>query len=243
MRYSRTREWIALMRRLWTEPVVDHKGTFYECQGARLEPKPHPAIPVYLGGHSEAAQKLAAELADVYLVWADTLDGIRARLASMRDAESSVGRRVPYGMRCHVIVRETEAEAWAAADRLISRIDPAVRAAFVEAAGRTDSEGQRRQIALSTGASLVVEDNLWAGVGLARTGVGLAIVGNPEQVEAKLRAYQALGISTFILSGYPHLEECRRFGVLVMPRLRAAVSAPVTARAEFARSEGVAPVT
>jgi alkanesulfonate monooxygenase len=243
MRYSRTREWIALMRRLWSEPLVDFAGTFYQCQGAKLEPKPNPAIPIYLGGHSESAQRLAAELADVYLVWADTLDGIAARLASMREAEALVGRRVPHGMRCHVIVRETEAEAWAAADRLISRIDPAVRAAFVEAAGRTDSEGQRRQIALSTGSSLVVEDNLWAGVGLARTGVGLAIVGNPEQVERKLRAYQALGISTFILSGYPHLEECRRFGELVMPRLRASSAAPVTIRAEFARSDGVAPVT
>jgi alkanesulfonate monooxygenase len=243
MRYSRTHEWIALMRRLWTEPAVDFAGTFYQCQGAKLEPKPNPAIPVYLGGHSEAAQRLAAELADVYLVWADTLDGIGARLASMREAEKVAGRRLPHGMRCHVIVRETEAEAWAAADRLISRIDPAVRAAFVEAAGRTDSEGQRRQNALSTGSSLVVEDNLWAGVGLARTGVGLAIVGNPEQVEAKLRAYQALGVSTFILSGYPHLEECRRFGELVMPRLRASSAAPITTRAEFERSEGVAPVT
>jgi alkanesulfonate monooxygenase len=243
MRYSRTREWIALMQRLWTEPVVDFKGEFYECQGAKLEPKPNPPIPVYLGGHSEAAQKLAAELADVYLVWADTLDGISARLSSMRDAEAAAGRRIPHGMRCHVIVRETEAEAWAAADRLISRIDPAVRSAFIEAAGRTDSEGQRRQNALSTGTSLVVEDNLWAGVGLARTGVGLAIVGNPEQVAAKLRAYQARGVSTFILSGYPHLDECRRFGELVMPLLRATGAASVTARAEFARSEGVAPVT
>jgi alkanesulfonate monooxygenase len=243
MRYSRTREWIALMQRLWTEPVVDFKGEFYECLGAKLEPKPNPPIPVYLGGHSEAAQKLAAELADVYLVWADTLDGISARLASMRAAEAAAGRRIPHGMRCHVIVRETEAEAWAAADRLISRIDPAVRSAFIEAAGRTDSEGQRRQNALSTGTSLVVEDNLWAGVGLARTGVGLAIVGNPEQVAAKLRAYQARGVSTFILSGYPHLDECRRFGELVMPLLRATGAAPVTARAEFARSEGVAPVT
>jgi alkanesulfonate monooxygenase len=243
MRYSRTHEWIALMRRLWTEPVVDFAGTFYQCQGAKLEPKPNPPIPVYLGGHSEAAQRLAAELADVYLVWADTLDGIAARLASMRAAESVAGRSVPHGMRCHVIVRETEAAAWAAAERLISRIDPAVRAAFIDAAGRTDSEGQRRQNALSKGSSLVVEDNLWAGVGLARTGVGLAIVGDPEQVAAKLRAYQALGVSTFILSGYPHLEECRRFGELVMPLLRAGSDDSITTRAEFARSEGVAPVT
>jgi alkanesulfonate monooxygenase len=153
-----------------------------------------------------------------------------------------------------VIVRETEAEAWAAADRLISRIDPTTRAAFLAAAASPDSEGQRRQLALSSGPTLVVEENLWAGVGLARTGVGLAIVGDPSQVEAKLRAYQALGISTFILSGYPHLEECRRFGELVMPRLRdasrnaahfaepnRAVASPVPVVRPT--SAGVAPVT
>ena len=151
----------------------------YTCRGAVLAPKPDPSIPIYVGGHSEAAQQLAAELADVYLVWADTLDGIAERLSTMREAEARAGRRVKYGMRCHVIVRETEAEAWAAAERLISRIDPAVRAAFVEAAARTDSVGQQRQNALSAGASLMVEENLWAGVGLARTGVGLAIVGDP----------------------------------------------------------------
>jgi len=140
----------------------------------------------------------------------------------------------------HVVVRETEAEAWAAADRLISRIDPALRAAFIAASGSADSEGQQRQRTLASGSSLVVEENLWAGVGLARTGVGVAIVGNPEQVEAKLRTYQALGISTFILSGYPHLEECRRFGELVMPRLRTPRIAEATAA--IARA-GVAPVT
>ncbi len=237
-RYARTREFLLLVRRLWTDSVVDHEGEFYLTVGAVLEPKPSPMIPVYVGGHSAPAQQLAAEFADVYLLWADTMEGVSARLDTMRVQEAIAGRQVRYGLRCHVIVRETEAEAWAAADRLISRVDPATRAAFVAAASRTDSEGQRRQLALASGSSLVVEENLWAGVGLARTGVGLAIVGNPEQVANKLRAYQALGISTFILSGYPHLEECRRFGELVMPRLRAptVVARPVS-------GSGVAPVT
>jgi len=237
-RYARTREFIEIMRRLWTEPSVDYDGVFYQAKGALLAPKPSTPIPIYLGGHSPPAQQLAAELADVYLLWADTVDGVRERLASLHVFEEAAGRRVRYGLRCHVIVRETEAEAWSAADRLISRVDPATRDAFIAAASRTDSEGQRRQLALASGPSLVVEDNLWAGVGLARTGVGLAIVGDPAQVEAKLRAYQALGISTFILSGYPHLEECRRFGELVMPRLRThdAVARPISA-------SGVAPVT
>ena len=239
-RYARTHEFVQVMKRLWTDPIVDHHGAFYQTSGAVLEPKPSPMIPIYVGGHSVPAQQLAAELADVYLVWGDTQPGIAARLASMRQQEAAAGRRVRYGLRVHVVVRESEAEAWQAADRLISRIDPAVRAAFLSAAGSADSEGQQRQRALSSGTSLVVEENLWAGVGLARSGVGVAIVGDPAQVEAKLRAYQALGISTFILSGYPHLEECRRFGELVMPRLRARRVATDTHRATTA---GVAPVT
>jgi alkanesulfonate monooxygenase len=248
-RYQRTHEFIHILRRLWTEPVVDHQGRFYRMRGAVLEPKPAPAVPIYLGGHSAPAQRLAAELADVYLVWADTVPGIAARLASMREAEQAAGRRVRYGLRSHVIVRETEREAWAAAERLISRIDPATREAFLKAAAVTDSEGQRRQNQLSSQGSLVVEENLWAGVGLARTGVGLAIVGDPDQVVAKIRAYQALGISTFILSGYPHLEECRRVGEMVLPRLRAArieatLDGPAGAQAARAKAgAGIAPVT
>jgi alkanesulfonate monooxygenase len=141
-----------------------------------------------------------------------------------------------------VLVRETEEEAWKAAERLISRIDPEVRRRFIEASAAVDSEGQRRQAVLASSSSLVVEENLWAGVGLARSGVGVAIVGDPEQVAAKLRAYQALGISTFILSGYPHLEECRRFGEMVMPLLRARESRDQS-RPVAELSAGVAPVT
>ena len=240
-RYARTHEFVDVMRRLWTEPVVAHAGRFYHTAGAVLEPKPSPRIPIYVGGHSAPAQALAAQLADVYLVWGDTLSSIAMRLAAMREQELAAGRHVRYGLRVHVVVRETEAEAWQAAERLISRIDPAVRAAFASASGSADSEGQQRQRALSSGASLVVEENLWAGVGVARTGVGVAIVGNPEQVEAKLRAYEALGISTFILSGYPHLEECRRFGELVMPRLRA--RAATISDGAAMHSSSVAPVT
>jgi alkanesulfonate monooxygenase len=246
-RYARTREFIAIMRELWLGEPVDHDSPRYPFRGAIVNPVPPEPVPIYLGGHSDDAQRIAAELADVYLVWGDTLDGIRARLTTMRGHEARVARLADtplrYGLRCHVLVRETEAEAWKAADRLISRIDPDVRRRFIEASASVDSEGQRRQQALTaSSSSLVVEPNLWAGVGLARSGVGVAIVGDPSQVAAKLRAYQALGISTFILSGYPHLEECRRFGEMVMPLLKQ--------RAErdqllpgAALSAGVAPVT
>ena len=164
----------------------------------------------------------------------------------MRAHEATVKRLVDtpltYGLRCHVLVRETEDEAWKAAERLISRIDPAVRRKFMETTASVDSEGQRRQLELAASSSLIVEPHLWAGVGLARSGVGVAIVGDPAQVAAKLREYQALGISTFILSGYPHLEECRRFGEMVMPLLRQRAGREAAVPGS-ALSAGVAPVT
>jgi len=245
-RYARTHEFIAVMRDLWTGEPVDHNSARYPFRGAIVSPIPADPIPIYLGGHSEEAQAIAAELADVYLVWGDTLGGIEGRLTTMREQEARVVRRVDaplrYGLRCHVLVRETEDEAWKAADRLISRIDPDVRRRFIEASAAVDSEGQRRQAVLASSSSLVVEPHLWAGVGLARSGVGVAIVGDASQVAAKLRAYQALGVSTFILSGYPHLEECRRFGEMVMPLLRAPEPRE-PARPVSELSAGVAPVT
>ncbi len=245
-RYTRTREFIAVLRELWRGEPVDHDSERYPFHGAIVSPAPPEPVPIYLGGHSDDAQRIAAELADVYLVWGDTIDGVDARLATMRAQESRVHRiadtPLRYGLRCHVVVRETEEEAWKAADRLISRIDPEVRRRFIETTGVVDSEGQRRQLALASSASLVVEPHLWAGVGLARSGVGVAIVGDPHQVAAKLRAYQGLGISTFILSGYPHLEECRRFGEMVMPLLRQP-QARDARRLAGDLSAGVAPVT
>jgi len=245
-RYARTREFIAIMRDLWRGEPVDHDSPLYSFRGAIVSPVPPEPVPIYLGGHSDDAQRIAAELADVYLVWGDTLSGIEARLKSMRAHEASAvrvaGGRLRYGLRCHVLVRETEVEAWKAADRLISRIDPEVRRRFIETTAVVDSEGQRRQLALAASSSLVVEPHLWAGVGLARSGVGVAIVGDPQQVADKLRAYQALGISTFILSGYPHLEECRRFGEMVMPLLRRPVERG-TEVSGAALAAGVAPVT
>lgn len=245
-RYARTREFIAIMRDLWRGVPVDHDSPRYPFKGAIVTPVPPEPVPIYLGGHSDDAQRIAAELADVYLLWGDTVAGVEKRLATLRAHEAQVKRLADtplrYGLRCHVLVRETETEAWAAADRLISRIDPAVRRRFIETTAVVDSEGQRRQLELAASSSLVVEQNLWSGVGLARSGVGVAIVGDPAQVAAKLRAYQALGISTFILSGYPHLEECRRFGEMVMPLLKQGAArhdgVPIVAL-----SSGVAPVT
>ncbi|MCU0686733.1 MAG: LLM class flavin-dependent oxidoreductase [Polyangiaceae bacterium] len=246
-RYARAREFLTLVRRLWAEGAVDYRSERYQVEGAIVEPKPDPPVPIYLGGASDEAFQLAAELADVLLLWGDATPALAARLEAARAHARRAGRPLTYGLRCHVVVRETEAEAWAAAERLVSRIDPAVRGRFLEAARHVDSIGQRRQVELSSAPSLVVEPNLWAGVGLARSGVGVAIVGDPAQVEAKLRSYLELGFSTFILSGYPHWEECRRFGELVLPRFReagavAALGAP-RGVAPLGAPQGVAPVT
>ncbi len=222
-RYERTREFMQILRQLWTgTPPQSYHSDLYRFEGAVLDPPPVVPVPLYFGGASEAAQRLAAELADVYLLWGERQDMLEERLAKMRALEAEYGRTLGYGLRTHVIVRETEDEAWQAAERLISRVDPEVRRAFVESYQHVDGVGQLRQIEMlrQAGDSLLVEPNLWAGVGMARSGVGVAIVGSPQQVADKIRGYERLGISTFIFSGYPHLEEARRFGELVMPLLR-----------------------
>jgi alkanesulfonate monooxygenase len=240
-RYARTRDFLEIVRALWSGETLVRRDGRFPMEGAVVAPLPATPIPIYFGGHSDVAQQIAAELADVYLMWGDTVSAIAGRIRTMDRLTARGGRAVRYGLRCHVVVRETEAEAWSAAERLISRIDPAVRAEFLAAASAVDSEGQRRQLALSGGNSLVVEPHLWAGVGLARSGVGVAIVGDPGQVEAKLREYIAVGVGTFILSGYPHLEECRRFGELVMPSFRG--TAVGESRRPAAAPASVAPVT
>ena len=224
VRYERTREFMKILRQLWDQPSPSsYKSELYAFENAVLEPKPTERIPLYFGGASEAAQRIAAELADVYLLWGEKREMIVDRLNQMKVLEQEYGRTLRYGLRCHVVVRETEEEAVAAAERLISRVDPAVRATFEKSYQHVDSAGQQRQIdllreSLERG-DLWIERHLWAGVGMARSGVGVALVGNPQQIAAKLEDYRSLGIDTFILSGYPHLEECRRFGELVMPLL------------------------
>jgi alkanesulfonate monooxygenase len=214
---ERTRDYLTLMRKLWNETPVTYKSEYYPIKGAVLEPKPVQPIPVYLGGASLEAQQIAVDLADVYLTWADKREVIAERVQNVKALAKAKGKNIRVGLRLHVLVRETEAEAWHAADRMISRIDDDVRKAFLASHEGIQSTGQRRQIELAGGTDLVIEPHLWAGVGVARTGVGLAIVGNPEQVAAKLHDYESLGIDTFILSGYPHLDEARRFGEMVMP--------------------------
>jgi alkanesulfonate monooxygenase len=199
------------------------EGKHLTVKGARtLYPpvqKPYP--PLYFGGSSEAAHELAAEQMDVYLTWGEPPAAVAAKIADIRARAAKHGRTVKFGIRLHVIVRETNEEAWAAADKLISHLDDATIEKAQAAFAKMDSVGQRRMAALHGGRrdKLEVSPNLWAGVGLVRGGAGTALVGDPETVAARIREYQDLGIETFILSGYPHLEESYRFAELVFPLL------------------------
>ena len=164
----------------------------------------------------------AAAAADVYLMWPDTMAAVRAHLDDMRVRAQRHGRTLRFGYRVHVIVRDTETEARAAARRLVSRLDPDEGDAIRRRSLDHESAGVRRQVEVRETADSegYVEDHLWTGIGRARSGCGAAIVGNPDQVIAKLRAYQQLGIESFILSGYPHAAECDRFARLVLPQLK-----------------------
>ncbi len=165
---------------------------------------------------------MAAQTIDKYLTWGEPPAAVAEKIAVVDRAAKAAGRKVSFGIRLHVIVRETEEAAWAAADRLISHLDDFTIAKSQAIFARMDSEGQRRMSALHGGRrdKLEISPNLWAGVGLVRGGAGTALVGSPEQVAARIYEYQALGIDSFILSGYPHLEEAYRFAELVFPLLK-----------------------
>lgn len=222
-RYEAADEFLTVWRRLLTGETVDFSGEHLRVEGAHnYHPPistPYPSL--YFGGSSPAAHELAAKHVDAYLTWGEPPAAVAEKIADVRARATRHGRTVRFGVRLHVIVRETEAEAWAEADRLISRLSDADIAAAQANYARMDSVGQARMAALHSGRrdKLVVGPNLWAGVGLVRGGAGTALVGNPEQVAERLREYQALGVDTFVLSGYPHLEESLRFAELVFPLL------------------------
>jgi alkanesulfonate monooxygenase len=222
-RYEATAEFLSIWRRLMQGEVTSFAGKHMSIENGKLlyPPLQSPYPPLYFGGSSDAGQEVAAEHCDVYLTWGEPPDDVAAKLGRMRDRAASRGRTLSFGIRLHVIVRETEEAAWREADALISHVDDAAIATAQKAFANFDSVGQRRMAALHGGRRdrLVVSPNLWAGVGLVRGGAGTALVGSPEQVAARMREYMALGIDRFILSGYPHLEECYRFAELVFPLL------------------------
>jgi alkanesulfonate monooxygenase len=177
--------------------------------------------PLYFGGLSDDAREVAAQAADVYLMWPDTVAAIGSLVDDMRARAARYGRTLRFGLRVHVIVRDTDAEARAAASHLMAAVDDATGASIRARSLDSASVGVRRQAELRDAADLdgFVEPHLWTGIGRARSGCGAAIVGDPDQVLATLARYRQVGIDAFILSGYPHLDECDRFASLVLPHL------------------------
>ncbi len=222
-RYRRTVEAMAILKTMLNGEHLDHQGEFWKL---KLDPPRVTTVsgkcpPLYFGGLSPAARDAAAKGCDVFLMWPDTMPNVRAIIADMKARAASYGRTLKYGYRVHIVVRETEAEARAAANRLLSKLDAATGAEIRSKSLDSQSAGVAAQAALRENASNdgYAEDNLWTGIGRARSGCGAAIVGDPDQVLAKLRAYQAEGIEAFILSGYPHKAECDLFARHVLPRL------------------------
>ncbi len=223
-RYDQADEFLTIFRGLMKGGTVDFSGRYLHVRNGKLLFPPAQAggVPLFFGGSSPRAHDLAADQTDMYLSWGEPPDAVAAKIAEVRRRAEARGRRLPFGIRQHLIVRETHHQAWAAADRLISRLSDETIAKtqkFMREA--TDSEGQRRMMALHGGRrdALEVSPNLWAGVGLMRGGAGTALVGSPATVAERLREYQALGIDTVIGSGYPHLEEAFRVAELLFPAL------------------------
>lgn len=230
-RYQRTLEYMIALRTLLDGKPLSIDGDFLkmELEPARVSTVSGQCPPFYFGGFSPAAKETAAAAADVFLTWPDTVAAVGETVAEMRQRAANHGRRLRYGLRAHVIVRETEAEARAAAERLVSRLDPETGEAIRNRSLDTASAGVSRQNELreSSGDDGYAEANLWTGVGRARSGAGAAIVGDPDQVKAKLEAYRAVGIDAFILSGYTLIGECDLFARHVLSDIDHAPYKPI----------------
>lgn len=230
-RYEQSAEFIEIWREILARShegkSLDFEGRHLQVKGAKLlfPPLQKPYPPVYFGGSSPAAHELAAEQVDAYLTWGEPPAEVAKKIADVREKADRRGRLVKFGIRLHVIVRETDEEAWADAERLISRLKDETVVQAQAAFARMDSEGQRRMAQLHAGGTkrsrkdLEISPNLWAGVGLVRGGAGTALVGSAQAVADRIKEYADLGIDTFVLSGYPHLEEAYRFAELVFPLL------------------------
>ncbi|MGV9701504.1 LLM class flavin-dependent oxidoreductase [Streptomyces sp. NPDC003483] len=222
-RYRRTGEFLRIVRELWDGRTVDLAGEHLRVEEARLAQVPDPVPEIYFGGSSPVAGEVAARHADVYLTWGEPPAQVAEKIAWARRLAEPEGRTLRFGIRLHVITRDTSEQAWAEAGRLLDGFDPETVKSVQAGLARSESEGQRRMRALHGGSreSLEIHPNLWAGIGLVRGGAGTALVGSHEEVADRVAEYHALGIDEFVLSGYPHLEEAYWFGENVLPRLAA----------------------
>ncbi|MBS4752924.1 LLM class flavin-dependent oxidoreductase [Nocardioides sp. zg-ZUI104] len=220
-RYARCEEFLTVVRRLWDGERVDFAGEHVRVEGAQLHHLPQVRPEIQFGGSSPAAGTVAAKHADVYLTWGEPPAAVAEKVRWIRELAEAEGRTLRYGLRVHVINRDTSEEAWAEADRLLAGIDDATIAEMQAGLARSESEGQRRMLALNGGSrdNLQIHPGLWAGVGLVRGGAGTALVGSHEEVADLIEEYQAAGIDQFVLSAYPHLEGAYWFGEGVLPVL------------------------
>ncbi|MGV8924501.1 MAG: FMNH2-dependent alkanesulfonate monooxygenase [Ewingella sp.] len=245
-RYEASAEFTRIWRQVLEGETVDYTGKHIQVKGASLmhPPVQQPRPPLYFGGSSDEAQDLAAEQVELYLTWGEPPHLVKDKIDQVRGKAAAHGRSVRFGIRLHVIVRETNEEAWQAANRLIANLDDETIQKAQAAFARTDSVGQHRMAALHGGNrdKLEISPNLWAGVGLVRSGAGTALVGDGPTVAARMQEYADLGIDTFIFSGYPHLEEAYRVSELLFPHLDLATAEQDTTvkRAIEARGELVA---
>ncbi|MEH2234525.1 MAG: FMNH2-dependent alkanesulfonate monooxygenase [Nostoc sp.] len=222
-RYELTDEFLSIWRAIMTGEEANFSGEYFQIKGGKLlfPPVQTPYPPLWFGGSSPIAQQIAANHIDVYLTWGEPPQQVAEKINAVRKLAAEQGRTLRFGIRLHIIVRETESEAWDAANDLIKYVDEEAITKAQKVYARLDSVGQRRMTQLHSGSreGLEVSPNLWAGVGLVRGGAGTALVGDPDTVTARMLEYAELGIETFILSGYPHLEEAYRVAELLFPRL------------------------
>jgi alkanesulfonate monooxygenase len=226
VRYERSSEIIQILQKLWsTDGPLEWKGKYYNFSLPNTDPaktyQQNGGPLLYFGGISPAAQALCAKHCDVFLMWPETEERLAATMKSLSEQAAQHGRVIDFGLRIHIIVRETEAEAKAAANKLISKLDFEKGKQLKERSQDAKSAGVLRQDELraKAGPDLFIEEHIWSGIGLARSGCGSAIVGNPDQVLAKMNRYIDMGMRAFILSGYPHMDECDLFAKHVLPKL------------------------
>ncbi|MFY1701758.1 LLM class flavin-dependent oxidoreductase [Micromonospora sp. WMMA1923] len=220
-RYQRTGEFLEIVRALWTGQPVDVRGRHFQLAEAVLTQLPDPVPRIYFGGSSPAALEVAARHVDVYLTWGEPPAAVAEKVRRVRELADRQGRALSFGLRVHTIARDTAQEAWAEADRLLAGISAEQIRQVQAGLRRSESEGQRRMLALNGGTKdgLEIHPHLWAGVGLVRGGAGTALVGDHRQVADLIEQYVEVGVTEFVLSGYPHLEEAYRFGEGVLPEL------------------------
>ena len=223
-RYQRSREVIEILKQSWNKEEINFKGQFYNLKLPTNPVKPYQngGPMLYFGGYSPSALDLCAEHCDVYLMWPETEDNLKSLMETMSDKAAKFNRKIDFGLRVHVVVRDTEDEAREYANSIISKLEIEKGTEIRERALDSKSLGVSRQKKMRDLSKKdgYIEPNLWTGIGKGRSGCGAAIVGNPDQVIDKLNKYMEMGIRSFILSGYPHKEECKIFAKLVLPKLK-----------------------